>query len=242
MLSRVVVVIPTYNERENIEALVAKVKEALDTAGLQSHIVVVDDNSPDGTGDLFEEMSFRDGSLHLLTRVKKLGIGSAYIHGFRWVVENLDPDIIVQMDADFQHPPEMVPVLVEAVEKGFDVAVGSRYVFGGGVTGWGWRRMFVSRAANMLAQIFLGLSVKDVTSGFRAFNDDAVKALLCRDVSSRSYPYQVEVLHIFSCMKLKIYEVPYIFGARKAGRSKLSTGDIFRFLGIVLKLSLLRSG
>jgi len=225
----VYVVVPTYNERENIGLLLGRIT-ALE--GLPLHVLVVDDGSPDGTAALVEEISRRDGRVMLLNRGRKMGLGSAYYDGFRHVLK-LGADVVVSMDADGSHPPEMIPVLVKRVYEGVDVAVASRYVKGGR---WstGTVRMLVSRGANLLARICTGLDVSDATSGFRAYSRRAAELLVEKEFE-RGYVFQVELLYRLKRRGLRHVEVPFVFTERLAGRSKLSNREILWFLKWCLK-------
>ncbi len=225
----VYVVVPTYNERENIGPLLGKIT-ALE--GLPLHVLVVDDGSPDGTAALVEEISRRDGRVMLLNRGRKMGLGSAYYDGFRHVLK-LGADVVVSMDADGSHPPEMIPVLVQRVWEGVDVAVASRYVKGGRWSAGAWR-MLVSRGANFLARVCTGLDVSDATSGFRAYSRRAVELLVEKEFE-RGYVFQVELLYRLKRRGLRHVEVPFVFTERLAGRSKLSKTEILWFLKWCLK-------
>lgn len=227
------IVIPTYNEVENIQALVEEVKKAK-TPG--TAILFVDDSSPDGTGKAIEGLSEKEPWVMLLTRSGKMGIGSAYQDGFREAIARLNPSAIVEMDADLQHPPSALPALIGALEKGADVAVGSRYVDGGGVSGWSlWRRV-VSRSANAYARTMLGIKVKDATSGFRAYTKEAAARVSEANLPARGFEFQIASLKVLKT-GTKIEEVPYTFSARAAGRSKLGMGDMARFFLGVLRLA-----
>jgi dolichol-phosphate mannosyltransferase len=228
------VVIPTYNEKENVGPLV----EALGSArAADVEVLFVDDSSPDGTADRVREVAVREPWVHLMVREAKKGIGSAYGDGFRQAIETLDPDILVEMDADLQHPPEALRGLLEAVEQGADVAVASRYVHGGGIEGWGRRRRLVSAGANALARVLLGLSVRDCTSGFRAYRKAVAAKIVEANLPAKGFEFQVATLRLLKG-RAKIVEVPYFFRPRKAGESKLGAGDMARFLLSVLRMSL----
>ncbi|MEM1943867.1 MAG: polyprenol monophosphomannose synthase [Candidatus Caldarchaeum sp.] len=224
----VCVVIPTYNEAENIENLVNKV---LTVAG--SSIIVVDDGSPDGTSRVVEKIAQRDRRVRLLNRGRKMGLGSAYRDGFRLALES-KARVIVSMDADGSHPPELIPMLVKAVEEEADVAVASRYVAGGSWSA-GRGRMVVSRGANLLARLCTGVRLKDMTSGFRAYSSKAVESLLEEEFPS-GYVFQVDVIYRLVRRGFKVVEIPFIFTERVSGRSKLSTAEIIRFIAACLKI------
>ncbi len=237
-MTSVLVVIPTYNEVDNISRLIESIRQVLTDSGYAYRILIVDDNSPDGTAETVEEIGGDDERVHLLRRPGKLGLGSAYVDGFTWALSNLPFDFLVQMDADFSHPPSDLVRLVEAVVEGSDVVVASRYVKDGGSSNWPLHRRLISKVANFLAHTLLGIGVSDITSGFKAMNRHAVQELLKYRVNSRGYSYQVESLAIFEDIGLKIIEVPFVFETRIAGEAKLSLGEIFRFAGFLVKLSL----
>lgn len=230
----VCVVVPTYNEMENVKQLVGAVTKvrAPDMA-----LLFVDDSSPDGTGKTIAEVAEREPWVRLLTREGKMGIGSAYQDGFRNAISSLHPEIVVEMDADLQHPPSALSDLVRAIRDGADVAVGSRYVPGGGVSGWSLWRRAVSKVANAYARTLLGLPVRDATSGFRAYTAEAASKVSASDLPARGFEFQVASLKALKT-GMKIKEVPYTFSARTAGKSKLGVGDMVRFLVAVSRLAL----
>ena len=232
------VVIPTYNELNNITKLIPEIRRILTDRGYGYQILIVDDNSPDGTAKAVEEIQRSDKRVHLLKRPGKMGLGSAYVEGFTWALSNLRFDALVQMDADFSHPPQDIVRLVAAVEDGSDVALASRYVEGGGSSRWPWHRRLISKGANFLAHLLLGISVRDITGGFRAMNRRAVEGLMSYSLNSRGYSYQVECLVVFEKLGLKIVEVPFTFESRRAGKAKLSIREVFRFAGSIIRMSL----
>jgi dolichol-phosphate mannosyltransferase len=184
------------------------------------------------------EQAVSDPTIHLLVRKGKMGIGSAHQDGFREALGSLAPAVIVQMDADLQHPPSAIPGLVNAVEAGADIAIASRYVEGGGSSGWSrWRRL-ISRGANAYARSLLGLKVRDATSGFRAYSRGAAEAIAEAKLPAKGFEFQVASLRLLEKRGMKAVEVPYTFQARKAGTSKLGFVDVLRFFFAVLRLSL----
>lgn len=232
----VVVVLPTYNERENIELVIEKLSQVRDGIGSEMRLLFVDDGSPDGTaGAIRSAMESRD-YVHLLERDGKKGLGTAYLDGFRYARENFNPDVYVQMDSDLQHPPERVKPLVDAVRGGADVAVGSRYIEGGSLKGLSaWRRT-ISWGANWLARNVLGLKVHDATTGFKALGAQAVDTLLQVKLYSSGFIYQVESLFVFKQNGLKMVEVPFVFEVREKGQSKMSGGEIGEYLKSILEM------
>ena len=185
---RVAVIIPTYNERENLESISARVRSAVPGADL----LVVDDNSPDGTGDLADKLAVEDGKIHVLHRPGKAGLGAAYIAGFGWALEH-GYDAMVEMDADGSHQPEELPKLLAAMEAGADVVIGSRWVRGGTVRNWPKSREFLSRGANTYARIMLGIKVRDATGGFRVYRADTLRKIGLDQVLSQGYCFQIDL-------------------------------------------------
>lgn len=227
------VVVPTYNERENVGRLLEEVRRAA-VPGLT--LLFVDDTSPDGTGDLIREMASHDPSVRLLVRKAKTGIGSAYQDGFRKAISLVAPDIIIEMDADLQHPPSVIRELVRAVQAGADVAVGSRYVAGGGVSGWNLWRRTVSKGANAYARTLLRIKVRDATSGFRAYTRVKAEQVANAVLPTKGFEFQVASLHLLK--ESRITEVPYIFADRTAGKSKLGVADMAQFFFAVIRIAL----
>ncbi|PWH19902.1 MAG: polyprenol monophosphomannose synthase [Ardenticatenia bacterium] len=217
---KLVVVIPTYNEADNLPTLAAELL-ALGVEGLE--LLVVDDASPDGTGQVAEELAQRyPGVIHVIHRPGKLGLGTAYVQGFRWALER-GADYIVQMDADFSHSPHYIPKFLEAI-KDYDVVVGSRYVPGGRLDErWGWGRWFLSWWANSVwVRLALGIRTRDATSGFKMWRSSALRKIGLGRVMSNGYVFQVEMAYISEKIGLRILEVPIYFEDRRIGRSKMS--------------------
>jgi len=227
------IVVPTFNERENVQGLVERVR----SVGVPDlNLLFVDDNSPDGTQETIRQISAREPWVKLMARESKKGIGSAYIDGFRYATETLAPDVLVEMDADLQHPPSALPGLLAAIEGGADVAIASRYMEGGGVVGWGRGRRLVSRGANAYARFILGLPVMDCTSGFRAYRRATAARIVGAKLPAKGFEFQVATLYLLR-KEAKMVEVPYVFSRRRAGKSKLGVGDMARFFIGVLRLS-----
>jgi dolichol-phosphate mannosyltransferase len=214
------VVIPTYNEAENLPKLVS----ALFALPIPDfHILFVDDNSPDGTGDLAEKLGGQNGGrVSVLRRPGKMGLGTAYLDGFRQALNQV-AQIVVQMDADFSHPPEKVVELVDALQN-CDVAIGSRYIAGGKLDDrWPLWRKALSTFGNTYARTILGMSVCDVTAGFRAWRRDTLLAMPLNQVRSNGYAFQVEMAYVASRLGFKLCEIPIFFADRRWGQSKMST-------------------
>lgn len=231
----VCVVVPTYNERENIGPLLERLRK-ISVPDLQ--VLFVDDSSPDGTADEIRKEMLRDGRVHLLLRGGKRGIGSAHVQGFSEALAEHGADILVELDADLQHPPEKIPDLVAAVQSGADVAVASRKIAGGGTLGWSRWRRFVSSGASAYARIVLGIPIKDCTSGLRALNKDAAQAIVEGGFNASEFYFQVASLYLLKQKKMKMVEIPFIFGERMAGSSKLNWSEVASFFFGVLKLRL----
>ena len=230
----VCVVVPTYNEKDNVAPLV----EAIEQAGIPSlFLLFVDDSSPDGTATEVKRLAADRDWIHLDLRPRKMGIGSAYQDGFKAAIATFRPDALVEMDADLQHPASALPNLVAAIDGGADVAICSRYVPGGGSSGWGRVRSTVSRGANAYARLLLGLKVRDATTGFRAFSREAAQAIAEAELPAKGFEFQVATLHLLKA-KWKIVEVPFTFTERTSGKSKLGLADVAKFFLAVLRMAL----
>ncbi len=213
---RVLVIVPTYNEVENIQNIITAVRS------LGYDILVVDDASPDGTGAVADEHAATDAGVRVLHRAEKVGLGPAYIAGFHLGLR-LGYDILCEMDADFSHTPSDLTRLVAAVESGADLAIGSRYVQGGGTEGWPWYREAISRGGNAYARRMLGLTIRDATSGFRAFRDTTIRKIDPSTCKASGYGFQVEMAWRTESAALEITEVPITFKDRLYGESKMNT-------------------
>ncbi|GLZ28396.1 dolichol-phosphate mannosyltransferase [Lentzea sp. NBRC 105346] len=220
-LGPVLVVIPTYNERDNIGKIVKRLHAALP----QVHVLVVDDGSPDGTGQLADEMAAADERVHVLHRTEKAGLGAAYIAGFTWGLER-DYGVICEMDADGSHAPEQLHRLLDAL-PGADLVLGSRYVPGGSVVNWPKHREFLSRGGSLYSRIVLGSNVRDMTGGYRAFKANTLRKLNLASVASAGYCFQIDLLWRTLELGFKVIEVPITFQEREYGESKMS-GNIVR--------------
>jgi dolichol-phosphate mannosyltransferase len=228
---RVTVVVPTYNEADNIETVIQAVRHVSPDA----HILVVDDGSPDGTADRADELARTLGHIDVVRRDGKGGLGAAYRAGLRLAIDH-GAQICVQMDADLSHDPASLPALVAIVEHGADVAIGSRYVPGGITLNWPRRRRWVSRWGNRYAAGVLGLAINDVTSGYRAYNADALERMTFDSVRAEGYGFQIEMTYRLVRLGGKVVEFPITFRDRMEGESKF-TGSIAReALGLVVRL------
>jgi dolichol-phosphate mannosyltransferase len=219
-LGTVLVIIPTYNEVENIKSIVGRVRASVPEA----HILVVDDNSPDGTGKLADELAVEDGHVHVLHRAGKEGLGAAYLAGFRWGLEH-DYGALIEMDADGSHRPEELPRLLTAL-GGADLVLGSRWEPGGRVVNWPGHRKLISRGGSMYSRILLDMPIRDVTGGYRAFRRGTLEGLGLADVASQGYCFQVDLARRSVKAGYQVVEVPITFVERTHGASKMSR-DIF---------------
>ncbi|MFJ9848671.1 polyprenol monophosphomannose synthase [Streptomyces sp. NPDC101150] len=215
-LGTTLVIIPTYNEAENIKPIVSRVRSAVPEA----HVLVADDNSPDGTGKLADELAAEDDHVHVLHRKGKEGLGAAYLAGFRWGTDN-SYGVLVEMDADGSHRPEELPRLLTAL-KGADLVLGSRWVPGGRVVNWPKSREFLSRGASAYSRALLDVPIRDVTGGFRAFRVETLKGLGLEEVASAGYCFQVDLARRAVRAGFHVVEVPITFVDREHGDSKMS--------------------
>jgi len=220
-LGQVLVVIPTYNERENLGPIVARLHDALPEA----HALVVDDGSPDGTGQLADEMAAADERVHVMHRTEKAGLGAAYVAGFGWALDR-DYGVIVEMDADGSHAPEDLPRLLDALTDA-DLALGSRYVPGGKVVNWPKYRELISRGGGLYSRIALGAKIRDITGGFKAFRREVLEKINITSVASQGYCFQIDLTWRTIEAGFEVVEVPITFTERAVGESKMS-GSIVR--------------
>jgi dolichol-phosphate mannosyltransferase len=222
------VVLPTYNEAENI----VEVLDLVRAAAPEADVLVVDDGSPDGTGDLAERWGRDHGGASVLRREGKQGLGSAYRAGFTHGLE-LGYGILIEMDSDLQHDPSMLPALIHAVQDGADLAIGSRYVPGGAVPGWKLSRRVISQGGNLYAALVLGMHVRDSTAGFRAYSADALRQIDLSRIKADGYGFQIEMAYSVDRNGGRIVEVPITFADRIRGTSKMSTRIVVEALLLV---------
>lgn len=227
------VILPTYNERENISNLIPEILSSLKT-----DILVVDDRSPDGTGELAERFAREHPAVSVLHRPGKLGLGSAYVAGFRWALEQ-SYDVILHMDADLSHSPKDLPRLVEALSD-CDLALGSRYVEGGGIENWPWYRLALSAFANFYARSILRIGVRDLTGGFKAFKRRVITSVSWDDIYSDGYAFEIESTFHAVGKGFKVREVPIRFRDRTRGKSKISRKVIWESIWMVWRLAWLK--
>jgi dolichol-phosphate mannosyltransferase len=228
------VVLPTYNEAENLEKIAAAILVALPEARL----LVVDDGSPDGTGQLADGLAAREPRVEVMHRAAKKGLGVAYREGFRRVIDLPDTRAVVQMDADFSHDPADLPRLVAPLMTDADLVLGTRYIEGGGTVGWPLRRKVISRAGTLFARTVLLLPYRDLTGGFKAWRRELLDAIRLRDANASGYGFQIETTWWAHRRGARIVEVPIVFRERVAGHSKMSGGIVREALLLVVRLRL----
>lgn len=232
-MAKSLVVIPTYNEKENISKLV---KEILGL-GQGFHILIIDDNSPDGTGQVIDGLADEFKEVRVCHRKKKMGLGSAYLTGFGLALES-GFDYIIEMDADFSHDPKSLSKFLEMFNKGYDVVIGSRYIKGGGVSNWSGDRKALSKYANIYARIVTRLPVRDTTGGFNGYRRSVLETIDLESVRSNGYAFQIEMKYRAWKKGFKLVEFPIIFSERKHGKSKMGKQIIWEAFWIVWRLHL----
>ncbi|MAQ19342.1 MAG: dolichyl-phosphate beta-D-mannosyltransferase [Sandaracinus sp.] len=216
-MMKTLIVTPTYDERENLAPFLDGVFAVVPDA----HVLVVDDNSPDGTGALADRIAESDERVHVMHRPGKLGLGSAYLDAFGWALER-DYDVVFEMDTDLSHDPRYLPDFLAAFEAGADLVIGSRNIPGGGVEGWGLGRHVLSKGGSLYSRTLLGLHVRDLTSGYKAFRRETLAGIDLGSVESEGYSFQVELTYRAIRRGFRVTEVPIIFVDRRAGQSKMS--------------------
>jgi dolichol-phosphate mannosyltransferase len=225
------VITPTYNERENLATFVGLVHASVPAA----HLLVIDDNSPDGTGALADEIAARDPRVTVMHRPGKLGLGSAYLAGFRRALAQ-GYDVVLEMDTDLSHDPKYVPEFLRRIDAGADIVIGSRNVRGGGVEGWGPGRHILSKGGSLYSRAILGVDVRDMTTGYKAFTRRALEAVDLDSIRSNGYSFQVELNYRAIRRGMRIVEVPIVFVDRRAGQSKMSRTVFLEAVVMVWKL------
>jgi dolichol-phosphate mannosyltransferase len=230
-MTTALVCIPTYNERENLEGIV----QAVLAADARTEVLVVDDNSPDGTGGLADALCAREPRVHVLHRAKKEGLGRAYLAAFGWALAR-PYAYVVEMDADWSHPPRYLPELLDRAEAGADLVLGSRYVPGGGTVNWGWLRRFISQGGSLYARVVLGLAVRDLTGGFKCFRRRVLESIDLAAVHSTGYAFQIELTYRTLRNGFRVEEMPIVFEDRRVGQSKMSRRIVVEALTMVWKL------
>ena len=233
---RVWVCVPTYDEADNVERMVRALMSVFAGNGIDGHVLVIDDDSPDGTGAIADRLAAESPRVSVLHRTSKSGIGPAYRDGFREALAG-GADLVMEMDCDFSHDPLAVPLLVEAAADA-DLVLGSRYVRGGGVSHWGLVRRAISRGGCLYAKLVLGVPVNDLTGGFKCFRREVLMALPLDEVSARGYGFQIEMTYRALLMGFRVSEVPITFSDRALGRSKMSRGIVLEAATLVPRLRL----
>jgi dolichol-phosphate mannosyltransferase len=230
---RATVCLPTYNERENLEPMLRALGEVLRDG---DRVLVIDDNSPDGTGELADSLAAGLGFVDVLHRPQKEGLGRAYVDGFRHVLQT-DAELVLELDCDFSHDPKDVPRLIAAAEGGADLVLGSRYVPGGGTRNWGLLRRAISKGGSLYTALFLQMGVKDPTGGFKCFRRAVLERLDLDEVTPRGYAFQIEMTYRAKRLGFRVVEIPITFVDRVAGRSKMNKAVV---LEAVWRVPLLR--
>jgi len=232
MRQKVRIILPTYNERSNIEALIPKIFAVFKKNKINGDILVIDDNSPDGTAEFVKILS-KKYPIKMLKREKKLGLGSAYIIGFKESLKD-KKDIIFEMDSDFSHDPKYIPKFIKKINSGFDVVIGEREK----VVGWNWYRRLVSWGGNFIGRNLAGVKVQDLTTGYRAYRGEVLKSINLDKIKSNGYAFQLEILARVLAKKFKVSSVSIIFKDRKKSQSKLSKWDMLEFFILSIKIRL----
>ncbi len=226
---KTLIIVPTYNEYENLKPLLADIF----SYAPQTDILIVDDNSPDGTGDLAEQIRAEDPRVHVMHRAGKLGLGTAYVAGFKYAIEH-NYDAAFEMDADFSHDPRYLPDFLREIENA-DLVIGSRYIPGGSTPNWSLSRRLISGCGNIFARFMLGIPVKDCTAGYRCYRREVLESIDVDSLRSQGYAFQVELAYRVMSQGFKIVETPIVFMDRRVGTSKMSKKIVFEAFGYVLR-------
>ena len=229
---RLLVSLCTYNERENLPGMIREIHAVVPFA----HVVVVDDNSPDGTGQLADEIAASNARVRVLHRAGKQGLGTAILAGFRYAIEH-DYELLINMDADFSHHPRHLPAMLESLSR-VDVSIGSRYVAGGGVVGWNWWRHFMSRGINWYARLLLRLRTRDNSGSYRCYRVAKLRELDLTRFRAKGYAFQEEVLYRCRCIGCRFEETPIVFEDRRFGTSKINKREVYSALWVILLLAI----
>ena len=232
---RVLIIIPTYNEKENLPAIIAAVEPVF-----TCDFLIVDDNSPDGTGRLADDLAARDPRVKVMHRAGKQGLGTAYVAGFRLAIAE-SYDYVFEMDADFSHDPKYLQPMLDRARAGADMVIGSRYVTGGGTVNWGIGRQIISRGGGLYARTILGIPIRDVTAGFICYRRRALEAIELGTVQSNGYSFQIEMKYRAVKQGFRVEEHPIVFEDRRVGASKMSRKIFLEALTMVWKIRLGRA-
>lgn len=225
-----IIVMPTYNERENIENIVREVLGI----GCDVRMLIVDDNSPDGTGEIADRLAGEFEEIQVLHRESKQGLGAAYRHGFE-VALDMGADVVFEMDADFSHDTRYIPQFLAGIEE-HDVVMGSRYVQGGGTVNWGMSRELISRGGNFYARMMTGMKIRDATGGYRCYRSSVLRAIDFSRITASGYGFQVELAYVSVAMGFDVFELPIVFTDRRVGESKMSKGIVWEAMLMVAGL------
>ncbi len=234
-MAKALIVVPTYNELGNVETIAQRFLDGL--PGVE--LLFVDDNSPDGTGQLLDQIAAGEPRIHVMHRAGKLGLGTAYVQGFTWGMER-GFEYLFEMDADGSHDPKYLPTMLALAEDGADVVVGSRYVPGGGTVNWGLGRKIISRGGGLYARTVLGVDTRDLTAGFMCWRRSALDAINLASVTSNGYSFQIEMKYRAINQGLRLVETPIVFEDRRVGQSKMSKAIFVEAMAKVWKLRALR--
>lgn len=234
-MAKALIVVPTYNELGNVETIAQRFLDGL--PGVE--LLFVDDNSPDGTGQLLDKIAAGEPRIHVMHRAGKLGLGTAYVQGFTWGMER-GFEFLFEMDADGSHDPKYLPTMLALAEDGADVVVGSRYVPGGGTVNWGIGRKIISRGGGLYARTVLGVDTRDLTAGFMCWRRTALEAINLASVTSNGYSFQIEMKYRAINQGLRLVETPIVFEDRRVGQSKMSKAIFVEAMAKVWKLRALR--
>ena len=234
-MAKALIVVPTYNELGNVETIAQRFLDGL--PGVE--LLFVDDNSPDGTGQLLDKIAAGEPRIHVMHRAGKLGLGTAYVQGFTWGMER-GFEYLFEMDADGSHDPKYLPTMLALAEDGADVVVGSRYVPGGGTVNWGLGRKIISRGGGLYARTVLGVDTRDLTAGFMCWRRSALDAINLASVTSNGYSFQIEMKYRAINQGLRLVETPIVFEDRRVGQSKMSKAIFVEAMAKVWKLRALR--
>ena len=237
---KISIVVPTYNESQNLPVLIDQLVNVFKEYKIDANIIIIDDNSPDGTGIVADELAEKNTSIHVIHRDRKLGIGSAHIDGLEYAIEKVASDAVFTMDSDLSHDPKCIPDFIKLCIKGCDVVVGSRYIENGEIENWPFHRKIISKGANFLASTVLGVNIHDMTTGYRCYTKKVIQTIDLNSIKSNGYSFLEEILFRCAEKKFIICETPIVFHDRKHGKSKLSRYEMVKFIITILRLKFLR--
>ena len=230
---KLAIVIPTYNEKDTIENLIEKLFSKIKPLVSELHVIIIDDSSPDGTGDIENDLGGKFDKISLIQRPAKMGLGAAYKDGFKYVLENLDSGLVVQMDADNSHDPSEIATMIEKITD-YDFIIASRHVPGSSIVGWGSRRQITHSVAGAIAKISAKIDIEDSTSGFRMFKRNTLQQIKFDSIESDGFAFQIEVLYQLKRKNLRGLEIPTTFVNRVEGKSKMGGSEVIQFIKMCL--------